>query len=255
MLKNISAKKLYIFDLDGTLTESKSKISSKVGRLLSKLLENKKVAIISGGKFEQFKKQFLSGLKTNAGLFNLSLFPTNSTASYQYKKSSWKKIYEEKLNSKETEKIISSIKKLQASKIYKKPTKTYGSIVENRGTQITMSAIGQLAPVSEKKKWNKISDKRSSYITFLRKDLKKFEIKKGGLTSIDITRKGIDKSYGVKKILKELNVQKKDTVFIGDAFYRGGNDAPTRKAGIDCIKVNGPKDTENLIKEALVAGY
>jgi HAD superfamily hydrolase (TIGR01484 family) len=255
MLKNISTKKLYIFDLDGTLTESKSKISPKMGSLISKLLENKKVAVISGGKFDQFKKQFLSGLKTNAELSNLSLFPTNSTTSYQRKNSSWKKNYEEKLSSKEKEGILSAIKKLQTSKIYKKPTKTYGSIIENRGTQITISAIGQLAPVSEKKKWNETSDKRSAYIALLRKDLKKFEIKKGGLTSIDITRKGIDKSYGIKKILKALNVHKKDAVFIGDAFYRGGNDAPARKAGIDCIPVSGPKDTEKIIKEALVAGY
>ncbi len=114
-----------------------------------------------------------------------------------------------------------------------------------------MSAIGQLAPVSKKKKWNANSDLRTKYIIFLKKYLKNFELKKGGLTSIDITHKGIDKAYGVKKILKELNINKKDAVFIGDAFYPGGNDAPARKAGITCIPVSGPKETEKIIKLAL----
>ena len=251
MLKNISTKKLFIFDLDGTVTESKSKISPEMGALLSELLKTKKVAIISGGKFDQFKKQFLAGLKANTNFANLSLFPTNSTTLYSRRKSGWQKKYEERLNLKEKKEIISSLKKLQLSPIYNKPTKTYGPIIENRGTQITMSAIGQLAPVSEKKKWNKLNDRRSSYIAFLKKYLRNFEIKKGGLTSIDITRKGIDKAYGVKKILKELEILKKDAVFIGDAFYRGGNDAPAKRTGIDCIKVNGPEETKKIILSSI----
>lgn len=252
MFKNLSAKKLFIFDLDGTLTESKSAMSPKTARLISALLENKKVAVISGGKFDQFKKQFLSKLKTKGNfLSNLTLFPTNSTAFYTRSTSSWKKIYEETLSAKEKSLILAAFTKLQQSPIYQRPQKTYGKIIEDRKTQITMSAIGQLAPVSKKKKWNANSDLRTKYIIFLKKYLKNFELKKGGLTSIDITHKGIDKAYGVKKILKELNINKKDAVFIGDAFYPGGNDAPARKAGITCIPVSGPKETEKIIKLAL----
>ncbi len=252
MLKNISTKKLFIFDLDGTLTESKSPITTKMANLLSALLTEKKVAVISGGKFAQFKKQFISKLKTDGSVLkNLTLFPTNSTAFYSPVGSSWKKIYEETLSPTEKTTILSALKKLQSSPLYRKPKKVYGKIIEDRATQITISALGQLAPVSAKKKWNKISDLRTIYISALKKDLGKFEIKKGGLTSIDITREGIDKAHGIKKILKELNIPKTDAVFIGDAFYPGGNDAPARKAGIDCIPVSGPKETEKIIKTAL----
>ncbi len=252
MSKNISSKKLFIFDLDGTLTESKSAISPKTAKLISALLENKRVAIISGGKFDQFKKQFLSKLKIKeAALKNLTLFPTNSTAFYTRASSSWKKIYEETLSAEEKDSILAAFTKLQQSPVYQKPKKIYGEVVEDRGAQITLSALGQLAPVKEKIKWNKSNDLRSKYISLLKKYLKNFELKKGGLTSIDITRKGIDKSYGVKRILKELSISKKDAVFVGDAFYRGGNDAPARKAGVACIPVSGPKDTEKIIKSAL----
>lgn len=252
MFKNISSKKLFIFDLDGTLAESKSIISPKISKLLLELLADKQVAIISGGKFSQFEKQLISKLKIDKRLFkNLTIFPTNSTSLYFFKNGGWKKIYEERLLSREKREIKNALKDLQSSVAYKKPRKIYDEIIEDRNTQITFSALGQLAPVKIKKNWNKNSDLRSEYISFLKKKLKNFELKKGGLTSIDITHKGIDKSYGVKKILKELNIRKQDAVFIGDAFYRGGNDAPARKAGIDCIPVSGPKDTEKIIEIAL----
>ena len=109
MLKNISTKKLFIFDLDGTVTESKSKISLEMGALLSELLKTKKVAIISGGKFDQFKKQFLAGLKANTNFANLSLFPTNSTTLYSRRKSGWQKKYEERLDLKEKKEIIGGV--------------------------------------------------------------------------------------------------------------------------------------------------
>jgi len=253
MLKNISEKKLFIFDLDGTLTESKSAISPKTAKLLSSLLENKKVAIISGGKFDQFKKQILAGNKISKTKYtNLSAFPTNSTSHFVYKNNKWEKKYEEKLSLEEISIILSALKDLRSSPIYKQPERTYGKIIENRGTQVTFSATGQHTPLNIKTKWNKSSDSRPRYINFLKKKLKNFAIRSAGLTSIDINRKGIDKSYGVKKILKELNIRKTDAVFIGDAFYSGGNDAPARKAGIDCIPVSSPKDTEKIIESAIV---
>ena len=252
MHRNISKKKLFIFDLDGTLTESKSRITPKMAGLLELLLADKKVAVISGGKFNQFKKQLLAGSKISKRAYsNLTAFPTNSTSHYVFKNNKWVKMYEEKLSLKAISEIINSLKELQKSSIYVKPQQAYGKMIENRGTQISFSATGQSAPLVVKRMWNKFSNSRAEYINFLKKKLKNFAIKSAGLTSIDINHKGIDKSYGVKKILKELNIRKTDAVFIGDAFYSGGNDAPARKAGIDCIPVSGPKDTEKIIIEAL----
>ena len=252
MSKIIRSKKLFIFDLDGTLTESKSTISPRMAKLLSALLKDRKVAIISGGKFGQFKKQILAGNKISKSMLkNLLSFPTNSTSHYSYKNNQWIKIYEEKLSRKEISTILNSLKELRASPLYNKPQRIYGKIIENRGTQITFSATGQFAPLNIKMKWNKLSDLRPAYIGFLKKKLKNFAIKSAGLTSIDINRKGIDKSYGIKKILKELKIDKRSAVYVGDAFYRGGNDVPARKAGIDCLPVSGPKDTEKIIISAL----
>jgi phosphomannomutase len=53
-------KKLIVFDLDGTLAESKSSVDAEMSELLHELLAIVKVAVISGGDWSQFEKQLLS---------------------------------------------------------------------------------------------------------------------------------------------------------------------------------------------------
>jgi hypothetical protein len=64
---NDRMKKLIIFDLDGTLAESKSSLDAKMAALLSALLSIVKVAVISGGNWQQFKEQLLSNLRKRPG--------------------------------------------------------------------------------------------------------------------------------------------------------------------------------------------
>jgi hydroxymethylpyrimidine pyrophosphatase-like HAD family hydrolase len=72
-------KKLIVFDLDGTLAESKSPLDADMSGLLHDLLGIVKVAVISGGDWPQFEKQLLSNLSSDARLSNLSLLPTCGT--------------------------------------------------------------------------------------------------------------------------------------------------------------------------------
>lgn len=103
-------KKLVVFDLDGTLAESKSPIDSEMSAGLCSLLGIVKVAVISGGNWPQFKEQVLSRLPSDAGLENLSLLPTCGTKFFQHK-GGWEKIYSEDFTGEEKAKIIRSLKK------------------------------------------------------------------------------------------------------------------------------------------------
>ncbi len=87
-------KKLIVFDLDGTLAESKSPLDPEMSGLLHDLLGIVKVAVISGGDWPQFEKQVVSKLPHDQRLANLSLLPTCGTKFYQYS-GDWKKLYEE----------------------------------------------------------------------------------------------------------------------------------------------------------------
>jgi len=245
-------KNLMIFDLDGTLTPSKSAISAKTARLLVKLLGKMPAAIIGGGHFKQFQKQLVAKIpKTAKNLENLFLFPANSTSFFRIKNGKWKKIYGYSLPEKEKRKIFSAFEKAFKETGYEKPKKIYGKVIEDRDSQITFSALGQKAPIPEKEKWNKNSDVRQKLMKSLRKELPGFEVRSGGLTSIDVTRKGIDKAYGVRKIKEIFKMPISKMLFVGDALYPGGNDYAAKKTGIDCVKVSGPKDTEALIAKIL----
>jgi hypothetical protein len=189
-------KKLIIFDLDGTLAESKADIDDEMAGIFCHLLHVAKVAIISGGDWPQFEKQVLSHLPKKQMLSNLFILPTCGTKYYQYK-SGWKKIYSEDFSDDEKKKITDNLSKAVITSNLK-IIKTWGEQIEDRGSQITFSALGQQAPIEAKKKWDPDFGKRRKIKAKLHKTLPEFSVEMGGATSIDITRPGIDKAYGIQ---------------------------------------------------------
>ena len=251
---SLSKKSLIVFDLDGTLTESKAPLKPDMARALATLLEQKKVAIIGGGSYEQFKNQFAGHFICPPALFkNLFLFPTTSTSFYRYQRSGWKQVYRKVLKPAEKKKIMRAFANAFVAIKYVPPKKLWGTVIEDRGSQITFSALGQKASVKAKAAWNKKSDGRPALMKIMQKELPTFEVRSGGLTSIDVTQKGIDKAYGVRQIEKVLKISIKDMVFIGDALYPGGNDTAAKKTGVQTIAVNGPEDTIKIVKKILKA--
>ena len=237
-------KKLIIFDLDGTLNISKMPLDREMAIVFCKLLAKIKIAVISGASFAQFKKQFLGSLNCDSENFSkLFILPTNGSSLYKYEQGKWKVVYAELFNLEEKEKIYKALK-LAVPDINKE-------FIEDRGSQITYSALGQKAPIELKKKWDPNHKKRGKIRRLLLLDLQEFEINIGGETSIDITKKGVDKAYGVQKIGDNLNISEKDMLFIGDAVFPGGNDYPVKKAGIETIQVSGPEETKKIICKLL----
>ena len=74
----------------------------------------------------------------------------------------------------------------------------------------------------------------------------------GGTTSIDITKPGIDKAYGIRQAAGALGISSREMLFAGDAFFPGGNDYPAEPAGVDSIRVRDPHETGRVI-EAIIA--
>ena len=235
-------KKLIVFDLDGTLAESKSSVDSEMSELLHNLLAVVKVAVISGGDWPQFEKQLLSNLPVDERLVNLSLLPTCGTKFFQYT-GDWKKIYSENLTADEKTKIVASLREaLGVAGL--KVEKVWGEVVEDRGSQITFSALGQQAPLEEKNKWDSDFAKRKKIKAILDTLIPEFSVRMGGATSIDVTRSGIDKAYGIGKLRDLLRISFKEMIFIGDALLVGGNDFPVKEAGVVSISVRGPNETK-----------
>ena len=151
-------KALIIFDLDGTLAESKASIAPEMATLLTRLLEVVKVAVISGGGWAQFEKQVLCYLPEDKRLKDLSLLPTCGTKFYRYN-GGWQNLYSEDFGAEEKERIIRGLNKAIDQSGFR-AAKRWGDLIEDRGSQITFSALGQEAPLDEKKTWDSDFKKR-----------------------------------------------------------------------------------------------
>ena len=243
-------KKLIVFDLDGTLAESKLSLDTEMASLLHDLLGIVKVAIISGGGWPQFEKQILSKLSHDEVLKNLSLLPTCGTQFYQYN-GIWEKIYSEDFNKEEKKKIIDALKNALHTVDFN-IEKVWGETIEDRGSQITYSALGQQAPNNEKMKWDPDFTKRVRLRKILATLIPEFSVHLGGTTSVDITKPGIDKGYGIMKLRDELDIVIEEMIFIGDAIFPGGNDYPAKEAGATSIRIKCPEETKRVI-EGIIA--
>ncbi len=74
----------------------------------------------------------------------------------------------------------------------------------------------------------------------------------GGTTSVDVTKPGIDKAYGIRKLRDILGIAIDEMIFVGDALFPGGNDYPAKEAGALSIRVRDPDESKRVI-EAIVA--
>lgn len=253
-------KKVIAFDLDGTLAESKSPLEDRMGELLRQLLTKFHVCVISGGKLGQFEKQLLSNLKADPmQLEQLHLMPTCGTQYYTYSiaDEKWDQVYAENFTDAEKKKIRESLEKGVKALGYEEP-KVYGDTIEDRGSQLTFSALGQdivdelgMEGVEKKEAWDPSGDKKLKLRDYVAELIPEFEVRTGGATSIDVTKPGIDKAYGMRKLMDLLDVSKEEILFMGDRLKEGGNDYPVKAMGIDSLEVSHWEDTA-LAVEAIV---
>jgi phosphomannomutase len=243
-------KALVVFDLDGTLAESKSSIDAEMAVLLDRLLRIVKVAVISGGTWQQFEQQLLARLPQDASLTNLSLLPTSGTKFYQYGVG-WTPLYSEDFSPAERAKIMDSLKQATKSSQPERH-QDWGEVIEDRGSQITFSALGQQAPLDQKQRWDPDFTKRRMIKAVLDTLIPEFSVSLGGATSIDVTKHGVNKAYGIRKLRDILHIAIDQMIFIGDAVFPGGNDYPAKETGVLTIQVKDPNETKRVI-ETIIA--
>jgi phosphomannomutase len=246
-------RRVIAFDLDNTLADSKSPITVQMADLLDGLLKKFQVCVISGGKFEQFEEQLLNHLKAPPRtLTALHIMPTCGTRYFRFDVAdkAWQQVYAEELTAAQRAKIVAALDK-GADALGYRPKKLWGEQIEDRGSQVTFSALGQDAPVPRKQAWDSDGTKKRKLRDYVAKAIPEFEVRVGGSTSIDVTTPGIDKAYGIKKLIELLDVTKKDVIFVGDRLSKGGNDYPVKAMGVDCLSVTCWQDTALVIQTML----
>jgi HAD superfamily hydrolase (TIGR01484 family) len=239
-------KQLVAFDLDGTLADSKQPLGEAMGDALAALLAVAHVAVISGGDWPQFQKQVASRLPESADRSRLWLMPTTGTKLYTHGADGWSAVYAELFDEAQKAAILAAFDAaLEATGFV--PEQTWGERIEDRGSQITFSALGQQAPIHAKEGWDPDFAKRKIIQADLRQRLPGLSINMGGATSIDITREGVDKAYGLQKLRDASGIALDAMLFIGDAIFPGGNDYPAKQLGLDTVRVRDPQETLAVI--------
>lgn len=239
-------KKVISFDLDDTLAITKSAISPRMAAQLARLLETYDVCVITGGTFEQIRKQVINRLEVAPELLSkFHAMPTCGTRYYRFDAATneWAMQYANDLSDEQKTQIMTALEET-AKEMGIWCDNPAGEIIEDRHSQITMSALGQQATPEDKYAWaEQYKDIRPVYRDKVAAKLPGLEVRIGGTTSTDITLPGIDKAYGIGKLM-ELNGWTKDEVlFFGDKLEEGGNDYPVKAMGIDSIAVDGWEDT------------
>lgn len=244
---------LVFFDLDKTLALSKQPLSDEMAKLIAELLMHTNVAVISGGAIAQLKEQVVNRLPAGALLEHLFILPTSGAALYAYSDGTWTPVYEEHLTDAQAQTVRTAIETaIDETGLIDEHTPAYGDRIEFRGAEVTLSALGQQAPIAEKEAWDPDGSKKTMLRDAIAPMLPDFDVKTGGSTSIDVTLKGINKAYGVRKMSEYRSLLITDMLYIGDALYPGGNDEVVKETGIQTQEVKDPEDTMHVIKELLL---
>ena len=163
------------------------------------------------------------------------------------------KIYAENFTDQQKKEIVAALAEGIDTLGFREP-KVYGETIEDRGSQITFSALGQdiVAELGEegvrlKEEWDPDNSKKNRLRDYVATKIPEFEVRVGGGTSIDITKPGIDKAYGMHKLMDLLNISKDEILFMGDMLKEGGNDYPVKLMGIDSIEVSDWKNTVQIL--------
>lgn len=251
----MTSPKAMAFDLDGTLAESKQRVTLEMGEHLGTLLRHMPVAIMSGAGFPQFQKQFFPALPPSTPLEQLYIFPDNAAQCFVYRQDTWHPQYDLAFTPTEKAHIMIVLQDaLAAVGLEHPPPQVWGERIEDRGAEIAFSPLGQQAPLEEKEAWHKQHDAvRKKLHEELNKRLPEFANVMGGLTTIDITRKGITKAYGVHRFSELTGIAIPDMLYVGDALQEGGNDAVVLETGVPVQAVFGPQESASLIQKILHA--
>lgn len=251
--------RLVAFDLDDTLAPSKSAMPAPMAQALRQLLAVVPVCVISGGQIGQFRDQVLAHLRADeTGLRQLHLMPTCGTRYYTRAPQAdpaadaelpgWQLVYANDLTEAQKAQALQVVEE-QARRLGLWEERTWGPVLEDRGSQITFSALGQQAPLEAKRAWDPTGEKKSRLRDAVAALLPELEVRSGGSTSVDITLKGVDKAYGMRRLAGVTGVALDEMLFIGDRLDPEGNDYPVKALGVPCHAVTGWEETAQYVTE------
>ena len=244
-LTELPEKKIIIADVDDTICESCQVIWPEMATEIDRLIQKGfHFAFISGTKSADLMKMVSSSIKEKHHILG-----TTGTNYVLVCGSDSNIVYNLSFTAEEKEEINHAFEMLISYYNIQSMT-TKEDQLQDRDSQITLSAIGRHAPSEMKMNYDPDGEIRKMWVGYLRQFLSedKYAVKVAGTTSIDVTRHGFDKESGIRKFAEYHSFDVNSILFFGDKIYPGGNDFPATRI-VDCIPVKSPHDTLEALKK------
>ena len=254
-------KKLFLFDMDGTLTPARKKMNYTVLSSLTQLQKSGwDIGIISGSDMDYIEQQCdilfdLSPINPRT----IHFLPCNGTKYYKNFKEVWEYDMTKELGEKSVRKLMETLINSQQTitSVYKSIPLT-GNFIQMRGSVLNWCPIGRNANTRQRTQWIQLDDNnliRENFLNDIKTkiDMKKITVKLGGETSFDIYPKGWNKTFPIEKI--PFTAYNK-IYFAGDRCFKNGNDEElfnylNNKKGCKAYQVNNPKETIDIINNTI----
>ena len=235
--------KIFMFDIDGTLTPSRLRMTEKFAKFFDKWSNENKYYLVTGSDLDKTKEQLpIAYIDKAEAIFTCcgnQMWRDNEL------------IYDNKFEL--TSKLKNSLEVVLMSNQY---PHRYGNHIEDRGSMVNFSIVGRNCNQEQREhffKWDEEKGERKKISTFLKHKFKDLDAVLGGQISIDIYPKGMDKSQIFNVIEQERLVQPDEYIFIGDRTERGGNDYPLavlmdNTENCDFYQTDGWKETQQILE-------
>ena len=247
---SIIGEKTYIFNLNGTLTEAKAKIDVEMLDLLKKLItQGNYIGIMTGSSWKALQHQIVYQIpEADQYLLNF-IYPLTSNGNAMYSHWSrygWIPEYETGLSDNDHTRVKHALNKISVCR-----DKCYGKQIEYFVGQYTFAAMGHNAPIHEKLGYDLDRSKRKEIASHLAKELYDFEVYVSGTSSIDIVKRGMNKKFGIDKLMARVRASKGDVMYIGNEIFEGGADSLVQDMGLNNYAVSSVKETKEFIRKVV----
>ena len=215
--------KIFIFDVDGTLTPSRLPMTKKFQKFFKEWAKKNKFYLVTGSDIPKLQEQ-MEGLEIHSdGIFTCcgneywqsdpAVHPKHCDLIYSNKFKPPKDL----------------IKYLERKVLKSKYPNRCGNHIEDRGAMVNFSVVGRNCTQEQREEyfeWDKRMGERNITCMEIKGTWPKLDAVVGGQISIDIYPKGNDKSQVLNIIEQERLVPPNEYIFIGDGIENGGNDYP-----------------------------
>lgn len=212
-------KRIFLFDVDGTLTAPRKVITSTMKEYLKELKKNECIGIVGGSDLNKQIEQLGDDVLHQFDY----VFSENGLDAYKHGKSFAKQSLKKWLGEDKLKKFINFVLHYIADLDIEIKR---GTFIEFRNGMLNISPIGRNCNQEERDKYEKYDlehGKRTKFIQILKEKFGDYDLcySIGGQISFDVFPRGWDKTYCLQFLKNDGFTE---IHFFGDKTFKGGND-------------------------------